>query len=157
MTDDQRKLEKLAKKDYSSEFFRELRRLEGVDFDSPFNFAWRMDFADVFSPKKGQAVATMSCQFAFVNEVTPQQSFVDYKEEPGGFDIIVGNPPFVTARNPVKRKLWRERWKFVCTKNYQLVSPFFRFSRNFAEAACKCDLRKVYCDGSIGNTFELSR
>jgi len=28
----------------------------------------------------------------------------------GGFDVIVGNPPFVTARNPERRELWRQRW-----------------------------------------------
>jgi len=37
----------------------------------------------------------------------------------------VGNPPFVTARNPKKRELWRQRWPRVCVGTYQLVCPFF--------------------------------
>ncbi|MEW6209199.1 MAG: hypothetical protein AB1631_12585 [Acidobacteriota bacterium] len=126
---DRKKLDRLASRDFDSEFFRDLRRLEGANFDSPFNFAWQIDFADVFAPKKGRAISTMGGQFAFVNEVNRQQSFVEPSEEPGGFDIIVGNPPFVTARNPQKRELWRERWKRVCTGgDYQLVCPFFDLS-----------------------------
>jgi hypothetical protein len=36
----------------------------------------------------------------------------------------VGNPPFVTARNPGKRELYRQRWPLVCFREYELVSPF---------------------------------
>jgi hypothetical protein len=78
----------------SSDFYPRLRKLEGADFDSPFNFAWRLDFPNIFGA------------------------------DSGGFDIVVGNPPFVTARNPVKRKLWRQRWPRVCTGKYHLLCPF---------------------------------
>ena len=66
---DQKELEKLRRRDADSQFYPKLRKLEGADFDSPFNFAWDIDFPGVFAG------------------------------ENGGFDIIVGNPPFVTARN----------------------------------------------------------
>jgi hypothetical protein len=42
--------------------------------------------------------------------------------------LIVGNPPFVTARNPEKRELYRQRWSGVCYKEFQLVCPFFALS-----------------------------
>ena len=83
---------------YDKDFYPKLRRLEGADFDSPFNFAWQLDFAGIFRPERG------------------------------GFDIIVGNPPFVTARNPTKRELYRERWKRVCSGKYLLICPFFDLS-----------------------------
>jgi len=90
-------LEQLARRGFDSQFFPKLRKLEGADFDSPFNFAWTIDFPGVFAGGSNG----------------------------GGFDIIVGNPPFVTARNPRKRALWHERWPRVCYMNYQLVCPFF--------------------------------
>ena len=89
-------LERLMRRGFDSQFFPKLRKLEGADFDSPFNFAWTIDFPGVFAGGTNG----------------------------GGFDIVVGNPPFVTARNPKKRELWRERWPRVCYKNYQLVCPF---------------------------------
>jgi hypothetical protein len=91
---DRTELERLAKRPLDKDFYPKLRKLEGADFDSPFNFAWRLDFAAIFT-----------------------------RDQPG-FDIIVGNPPFVTARNPVKRELYRERWKRVCTSKYHLLCPF---------------------------------
>jgi len=45
-----------------------------------------------------------------------------------GFDLIVGNPPFVTARNRIKRELYAGRWPTVCYKNYLLLCPFFEMS-----------------------------
>ena len=30
-------------------FILKLRKLEGADFDSPFNFAWHIDFPGVFA------------------------------------------------------------------------------------------------------------
>jgi hypothetical protein len=90
-------LERLRRRGFDSQFFPKLRKLEGADFDSPFNFAWTIDFPGVFAGGGNG----------------------------GGFDIVVGNPPFVTARNPKKRELWRERWPRVCLGTYQLVCPFF--------------------------------
>jgi type I restriction-modification system DNA methylase subunit len=90
-------LERLMRREFDSQFFPKLRKLEGADFDSPFNFAWTIDFPGVFAGGSNG----------------------------GGFDIVVGNPPFVTARNPKKREMWRERWPRVCSGTYQLVAPFF--------------------------------
>jgi type I restriction-modification system DNA methylase subunit len=93
-------LERLTRRGFDSQFFPKLRKLEGADFDSPFNFAWTIDFPGVFAGGGNG----------------------------GGFDIIVGNPPFVTARNPKKREMWRERWPRVCPSKYQLLCPFFELS-----------------------------
>jgi hypothetical protein len=90
-------LERPTRRGFDNQFFPKLRKLEGADFDSPFNFAWTLDFPGVFAGGGNG----------------------------GGFDIIVGNPPFVAARNPRKRALWHERWPRVCYMNYQLVCPFF--------------------------------
>ena len=92
---DRNDLERLRNHAFDSQFYPKLRKLEGADFDSPFNFAWRLDFPNIFSANGS------------------------------GFDIVVGNPPFVTARSPGKRELWSDRWPRVCYKNYLLLCPFF--------------------------------
>ncbi|MBZ5521133.1 MAG: N-6 DNA methylase [Acidobacteriia bacterium] len=91
---DTRELEKLMRHAADNQFYAKLRKLEGADFNSPFNFAWYIDFPNVFAQRSG------------------------------GFDIVVGNPPFVTARNPRKREMWRKRWPRVSQSTYQLVCPF---------------------------------
>jgi adenine-specific DNA-methyltransferase len=101
---DRNELARLRNRLYDSQFYPKLRKLEGADFDSPLNFAWRLDFPNVFGANGG------------------------------GFDIVVGNPPFVTARNPAKRELWRERWPRVCYKNYLLLCPFFELSFGLLKA-----------------------
>ena len=128
LTDDRKELDRLASRGFDNQFYPKLRRLEGADFDSPFNFAWQIDYADIFARRNGKPVSTILDEFAFVNEVDQQASLLDRNEEAGGFDIIVGNPPFVTARNPKKRELYRERWPRVCSGKYLLVCPFFELS-----------------------------
>lgn len=128
LADDRKELDRLASRDFDNQFYPKLRRLEGADFDSPFNFAWQIDFADIFASRNGKAVSTLRGEFAFVDEVDRQRSILDQRQEAGGFDIIVGNPPFVTARNPKKRELYRERWPRVCSGKYLLVCPFFELS-----------------------------
>lgn len=98
---DRKKLEKLTQREFDSQFYVKLRKLEGADFNSPFNFAWYVDFPGIFAGQDGSK---------------------------GGFDIIVGNPPFVTARNPEKRELWRQRWPRVCHGKYHMLCPFFELS-----------------------------
>ncbi len=98
---DRKELEKLNQREFGSQFYVKLRKLEGADFDSPFNFAWYVDFPGIFAGQNGSK---------------------------SGFDIVVGNPPFVTARNPEKRELWRERWPLSSHRKYQLLAPFFECS-----------------------------
>src|SRR5205823_3126899 len=59
---DQKELEKLRRREADPHFYPKLRKLESADFDSPFNFAWSIDFPAVLAG------------------------------ESPGFDIIVGNP-----------------------------------------------------------------
>lgn len=74
--------------------FDAIRELVGV------SFVWALDFAEVFSPQEG------------ASGVAP------------GFDIVVGNPPFVTARNPKMRERYRRRWPTSCYKKYHMLAPF---------------------------------
>ena len=43
---DRLELEKLRNRVFDSQFYPKLRKLEGADFDSPFNFAWYLDIAE---------------------------------------------------------------------------------------------------------------
>jgi len=107
ITVDLRELHRLKERKADSAFQQKLRRLEGADFDSPLNFSWSIDFASVFA------------------NGSENQTVPNFPQRVTGFDLVVGNPPFVTPRNAFKRKLWRQRWSRVCTKNYQMVCPFF--------------------------------
>jgi type I restriction-modification system DNA methylase subunit len=130
---DRTALEKLAGRPFDTEFFPKLRKLEGADFDSPFNFAWRIDFPNIISTN---SITTLAGEFGIVNEVQKQQELPANTGNilQSGFDIVVGNPPFVTARNPRKRKLYRDRWPRVCEGNYLLLSPFFELSFGLLKA-----------------------
>ena len=127
LTQDEAKLRKLGQKHYDKDFYRKLRELEGSEMDGPLNFAWRIDFPHVLS---GAPTTTLAGEFSLVNQAQRQQELTSGNRAKldSGFDLIVGNPPFVTARNKVKRELYRQRWPRVCYKNYLLVCPFFELS-----------------------------
>ena len=118
---DRKQLDKLAARPFDGEFLPKLRRLEGADFTSPFNFAWHLDFAGVFRP------------------------------EQGGFDIIVGNPPFVTARNAKKNDSYRQRWKRVCSGKYLLICPFLDLS--FSLLRCGGQLGFIVSNAFVKREF----
>jgi hypothetical protein len=130
---DRKDLDRLAGRPFDSEFFPKLRKLEGANFDSPFNFAWRIDFPNIITAAPS---TTLAGELAIVNEAQRQQELPASAGtvSRSGFDIVVGNPPFVTARNPEKRKLYRERWPRVSEGNYLLVSPFFELSFGLLKA-----------------------
>ena len=111
----------------AADFYRKLRELEGSEMDGPLNFAWRIDFPHVLSSAPSK---TLRDEFTLVNQAQRQQDLVvtPAGNPDSGFDLIVGNPPFVTARNAKKRELYRERWPRVCHMKFLLVSPFFEMS-----------------------------
>ena len=55
---------------------------------------WRVHFAEVFAPRPPDATATG--QFAFTNDLPgAQRAFPVAADVPGGFDIVLANPPYV--------------------------------------------------------------
>ncbi|HEY6154640.1 MAG TPA: hypothetical protein VIW07_12945 [Candidatus Udaeobacter sp.] len=124
---DDQNLQKLKQRKFDKEFYRKLRELEGSQMDGPLNFAWRIDFPHVLG---GTPSTTLGGEFALVNQAQRQQELASANRAKldGGFDLIVGNPPFVTARNATKRELYRERWPRVCHMKFLLVCPFFEMS-----------------------------
>jgi hypothetical protein len=129
---DEAEFRKLQRRPMDKDLHHKLRELEGSVPDGPYNFAWRIDFPHVLStaPK-----TTLAGEMALVNEAQTQQEILSapstINSQPStssGFDILVGNPPFVTARNPIKRELYRERWPRVCHMKFLLVCPFFELS-----------------------------
>jgi type I restriction-modification system DNA methylase subunit len=124
---DEGNLGKLKQRQFDKEFYRKLRELEGSEMDGPLNFAWRIDFPHVLS---GAPIETLRGEFALINQAQRQQELApaNPSKPDSGFDLIVGNPPFVTARNAVKRELYRERWPRVSHMKFLLVCPFFEMS-----------------------------
>jgi len=105
-----------------------ITQLEASSEGEEITFIWGLDFPAIFSVRREAARTFTGAMRVPVNQ-TPGQMKLHVREiQRGGFDIIMGNPPFLTARNPEKRRLYRERWKETCYKSYQLVAPFFQRS-----------------------------
>lgn len=122
---DEKEFKRLEARPLDKSFYRNLRKLEGAEPDGPHNFVWRLDFPHVLSEKDS---GTVLDNLSLVNEAGQGELVAVTSESAAGFDLIVGNPPFVTARNPLKRELYRQRWPLVCHREYELVAPFFQRS-----------------------------
>src|SRR6266702_3653645 len=103
---DGKEFQRVQSKPLDKDFYRNLRKLEGAEPDGPHNFAWRLDFPHVLvSRDKGTVLDSLS----LVNEAGQGELVEARRKSAAGFDLIVGNPPFVTARNREKRELYAER------------------------------------------------
>jgi len=91
--------------------------------DKDITFAWRLDFPEVFN-RVQKGMSTFRGKLALTGG-TGQQELVENVIVDDGFDIMVGNPPFVTSRNKEKRELYRQRWQPYCHGQYHLLVPFF--------------------------------
>ncbi|MBI3850569.1 MAG: Eco57I restriction-modification methylase domain-containing protein [Verrucomicrobia bacterium] len=119
---DEKEFQRVQAKPLDKNFYRNLRKLEGAEPDGPHNFVWRLDFPHVLAEKdKG----TVLDNLALVNEAGQGELVKAKSKSAAGFDLIVGNPPFVNVRSKAKVELYRERWPAVCVGDYQMVCPFF--------------------------------
>jgi hypothetical protein len=123
----EKELKKLTSKRLSDKNDAALAALESLRENEAITFAWELDFPEIFFEMTAPA-ATMTGKMGLVNETKGQMELAAPESKRGGFDIMVGNPPFVTARNAEKRELYRERWKETAIQKFQLVSPFFQRS-----------------------------
>lgn len=105
-----------------------LTQLEASSEGEEITFIWELDFPEIFAVPQEAASTIAGAMRALVNQTPGQMELPVREVQRGGFDIVMGNPPFVTARNPEKRVLYRARWKETCYKKFQLVAPFFQRS-----------------------------
>ncbi len=122
-------LEKLtAKKRLTSEDDDLLTELEASSESAEITFCWQLDFPEIFDIKRESATTMTGAMSEIVNRAGGQTEITVPEIQRGGFDAMLGNPPFVTARNAEKRELYRERWKETAHMKFQLVAPFFQRS-----------------------------
>lgn len=69
-------------------------------------FHWELEFPEVWRSKSGEPLGSHS------EPTSP------------GFDVILGNPPFVTAKDELARRAYIQRWS-TATKGFHLLVPFF--------------------------------
>ncbi|MBI2907525.1 MAG: hypothetical protein HYX92_07730 [Chloroflexi bacterium] len=81
------------------------RRFDAIRKNIGVSFVWALDFAEVFDPARRNG-----------------------ETRPPGFDVILGNPPFVTARKPDERERYRLRWPTSCYKKYHMLAPFIELA-----------------------------
>jgi hypothetical protein len=48
--------------------------------------------------------------------------------EEGTYDVVVGNPPYITARDRALNQIYRSKYSNVCKGAYQLTAPFMALS-----------------------------
>ncbi len=86
---------------------------------------WRVHFAEVFAPRPPDATATG--QFAFTNDLPgAQRALPVLADTPGGFDIVLANPPYVRQEliRPHKPRL-KEIYPDVYTGTADLSVYFY--------------------------------
>lgn len=130
----EKELKKLAGKRLTDKDDAALTQLEALRESEEITFAWELDFPEIFYETSAPA-ATLTGKMGMVNETEGQMELATPTGKRGGFDLMVGNPPFVTARNPEKREFYRERWKETAFKEFQLVPPFFQRSFGLLRAS----------------------
>jgi adenine-specific DNA-methyltransferase len=120
---------------YDSQFdFGEEKKIK------PFN--WQKAFPEVFSPRLSKKVQVFKPDMD-VNEIqTLEEPLIAYNEETtGGFDVVIGNPPYVLGRetfdDSVKKYIANKYYSyggkydlyvFFCEKALKLLSEKGRFS-----------------------------
>jgi hypothetical protein len=71
-------------------------------------FHWELEFPEVWRDRYGR----------------PLDGASGSERKPAGFDVILGNPPFVRARDELARSAYMERWT-TAIKGFHLLVPFF--------------------------------
>jgi len=77
----------------------------------------------------GNAAATLRGRFTFMNEISGQMEFVESREVESGFDIVLGNPPYVRIQtlkqqNPELVAFYKNHYKSAEKGNYDLYVVF---------------------------------
>jgi hypothetical protein len=85
-----------------------LQKAEKIASEFRF-FHWELEFPEVWRDKSGNILNG--------GNTSPLP----------GFDVILGNPPFVTAKNELARRAYMERWT-TAIKAFHLLVPFFERS-----------------------------
>jgi Eco57I restriction-modification methylase len=77
-------------------------------------FHWELEFPEVWHDRWGRPLST----------VPPTHGRPNAEERLAGFDAILGNPPFVKAKDESARRAYMERWE-TAIKGFHLLVPFF--------------------------------
>jgi Eco57I restriction-modification methylase/uncharacterized protein DUF7008 len=72
-------------------------------------FHWELEFPEVWRDRFGRPLDAMRRKAT---------------ERAPGFDVILGNPPFVTSKSELGRRAYMERWT-TAVKGFHLLVPFF--------------------------------
>lgn len=84
-----------------------LRSVENVASEFRF-FHWELEFPEVWRNRFGQVMEPKT----------------DPDRKAPGFDVILGNPPFVRSKDELARRAYIERWT-TAIKGFHLLVPFF--------------------------------
>jgi hypothetical protein len=71
--------------------------------------------------------------FAYASE--DEDLLADYLK-PRQYAVVVGNPPYITVKDPARNQKYRELYPKVCHRQYQLTVPF---AKRFFDLAVKAD------------------
>jgi hypothetical protein len=90
-------------------------------------FHWELEFPEVWRDRFGRPLPIVAAVYdrrPCEREKRRSQSAATAEERLAGFDVILGNPPFVRAKNEQARGAYMERWA-TAIKGFHLLVPFF--------------------------------
>jgi type I restriction-modification system DNA methylase subunit len=104
-------------------------------FDSEWMFG--LPVGKVKVPGKG--LATLSGRFPFVNELPGQMELIETAEEESGFDIVIGNPPYVRIQTLKKKDaemvdFFKKHYTSAKKGNYDVYVVFIEAGLKFLKA-----------------------
>lgn len=75
--------------------------------------------------------------------------------QPGRYDVVVGNPPYITVKDKALNGEYRQRYREVCKGKYALTAPFME--RFFQLARSASDTRPAAWVGQITSNSFMKR
>ncbi|MBZ5516833.1 MAG: N-6 DNA methylase [Acidobacteriia bacterium] len=90
-------------------------------------FQWELEFPEVWRDRFGRPLPTVAAVYdrrSDAGENRRSQSAVTAQGRLAGFDVILGNPPFVRAKDELARRAYMERWA-TAIAGFHLLVPFF--------------------------------
>jgi len=104
-----------------------LEQVEKIASEYRF-FHWELEFPEVWRDKYGRPLVAQHppADVAALQDVQkPQVRSAGLALQPSpGFDVILGNPPFVISKDELARRAYMERWT-TAVKGFHLLVPFF--------------------------------
>jgi hypothetical protein len=101
--------------------------LESLEHAPAFTFHLEVGDSLIHGPGQG-LLPGMADNYAFMpfTYATEDSASLLALLEPGRYDVVVGNPPYITVKDKALNQIYRSRYADVCKGTYALTVPFMK-------------------------------